>query len=485
MANANGAAIVMARRIATENRPVAIRPAAPVPHLKAPGFFKTMRLLRDNPIAAFATPGYEVPLVDLSRGGRKILLVSDPRGIEHVLIDNTVNYRKSLQQRRRLQPALGDGLLTAEGETWRTVRRIAAPLFNPGAVADLFEDMSCAAEIMVERWQSRSLKSGPMDVAAEFQRLTYEIVSRTIFSGALDEDRARVHANMAIYFDTLGRIDLASILNLPVWLPSLASIRARPARGVFRSVVDRVVNARLADSKRKVSDLLDRLISARDPLTGQTLPSPAVADNVLTFLAAGHETTANALSWVLYLLALFPEAEDRVLSEMDTCFKSGPATPAHFAAMTFTRAVINESLRLYPPVPFIGREALHDDEVAGNFIESGTQIVISPWIVHRHRGLWAQPEAFLPERFLPSEDLSAAGEAMERGRFIPFGLGPRVCIGQGFAIQEIFVVLAKILPAFQFKLVDANAVFPQSRITLRPVGGIPMIVTPRYHIKRG
>lgn len=450
-----------------------LRPAAPQPRSSRPGFLAAIRALRSNPITAFADQAYEEPILAFGLF-RKVVLVNDPHAIEHVLVGNAENYRKSVQQRRRLQPALGDGLLTAEGEAWRGARRIASPLFNPKAIALLFDDMREAAEAMRERWLVRTAPATPLDLSAEFQRLTYEIVSRTVFSGALEADRARVHANMAIYFETFGRIDLASLLNLPMWLPTAAALRARPALAVFRSIVDRVVSQRVDDPNREVSDLLDRLMRAPDPTTGTVMSAAAISDNVLTFMAAGHETTGNALAWILYLLALFPNAEETVVDELGSVIGDCTPTRGGLDRLVFTRAIVNEALRLYPPAPFLGREALWNDSLAGHDIEAGTQVLISPWIVHRHRRLWDDPDAFRPERFLPPQDREIA-----RGAFIPFGLGPRICIGQGFAVQEILTVLATILPAFRFRLAQAEAIFPQARITLRPARGMLMIITPR------
>src|SRR5258708_35400705 len=252
--------------------------------------------------------------------------------------------------------ALGDGLLTAEGAAWQGARRIAAPLFNPGAVAQLSDDMLEAAAVMRDRWLDRFSPARPMDLSAEFQRLTYEIVSRPVFSGALDQDRARVHANMAIYFDTFGRIDLASLFNLPAWVPTPAALRARPALAGFRSIVDRVVAQRVDDPDREMSDLLDRLMRSPDPATGKVMTPVAVSDNVLTFLAAGHETTGNALAWLLYLLALSPATEKAVLDELHAALAGGPIKREHLDQLVVMRAVVNEALRLYPPAPFIGRE---------------------------------------------------------------------------------------------------------------------------------
>jgi cytochrome P450 len=451
------------------------RPAAPQPHAKRLGALAAARALRNNPITAFARQAYEAPVLKVNFLQR-LVMVNAPEAIEHVLVGNAANYRKSELQQRRLRAALGDGLLTAEGETWRKARRITAPLFSPKAIGLLFADMRQAAAAMRDRWLDRDAaeRSAPLDLAAEFQRLTYEIVSRSVFSGALDAQRAKVHANMAIYFESFGRIDLSSLLKLPTWLPTRSWWRSRPALGAFRTIVERVVAERVENEAREIDDLLERLMRAPDPKTGAVMEPEAVSDNVLTFLAAGHETTGNALSWALYLLALFPDAEARVVAELQQTFGDSDATRDRLEALVFTRAVVNEALRLYPPAPFIGREALGEDVLGGYPIARGEQILIAPWLVHRHRGLWEEPEDFRPERFLPP-----ALDRIPRGAFIPFGLGPRVCIGQGFAVQEILTVLATVLPAFRFALAAPEAVFPLSRITLRVKGGLPMLVSPR------
>jgi cytochrome P450 len=455
----------------TASRAIA-RPAAPLPRPRPPGFLEAYLALRRNPITALSDRAYEEPVVDLIRPGRA-LLVSDPEMIERVLVENAANYRKSPQQQRRLRPALGDGLLTAEGDTWRSTRRITAPLFSPNAVGLVLQDMQAATEVMRMRWQDRRHHAAPLELTAEFQRLTYEIVSRTVFSGALDQDRAAVHANMAIYFDTLGRIDLASLLDLPGWWPTLDKLRAAKSLKVFRNVVDGTVAARRAAPKRDGGDLLDQLFHATDPKTGKTLGDAAVSDNVLTFLAAGHETTGNALAWIFYLLALYPEAQDRVRAELAETLGEGAPDRDHLDRLDYTKAVINEALRLYPPVPFMAREAIEADDLNGQAVRKGMQIVISPWVVHRHKLLWEAPDAFRPERFL-----GEAGRSIPRGAFLPFGLGPRICIGQRFALQEILTVMAAILPAFRYDLVDPGSVFPQARITLAPKDGLPAFVRP-------
>lgn len=450
----------------------AARPNAPIPPARRLGLLPAIRRLRNNPITVFASEAYEAFFLEIGMR-KRVVLVNEPDAITHILVHNTENYRKSRQQQSRLQPALGEGLVTSEGETWRNGRAVAAPLFNPRAIALLFEDMQAASQDMLDRWDLRSSTVRPLDLMAEFQRLTYEIVSRTLFSGALDEDRVNMHTNLAIYFDTVGRVDLASLFDLPGWWPNIAGWRAKPSLNLFRSVVEKVVAQRRTDGPRRPEDLLDRLIQSQSPGSAKTLSDKAMADNVLTFLVAGHETTANALAWTLYLLALFPAVEGRVLRELRDVYGTGLIRREQLERLVFTRAVVSEVLRLYPPAPFMGRQAIGDDDYSRYPITSGTQIVISPWIVHRHRLLWDEPDVFRPERFLDGAEPPA------RGAYIPFGLGPRICIGQGFALQEILTVLAMILPRFSFELVDPGRVFPHSRITLTPEGGLPAIVRPR------
>ncbi len=453
------------------------RPAAPVPGDKPLSLVARIRAARDNPISGFPEAAYNAPVVSFGRALGGFLLVNDPAEIERMLVRDVDNYPKSNQQQRRLRPALRDGLVTAEGELWRAGRRITAPLFSPRALAGtILDDMIAVTTDMADRWEAMG-DSAPVDLLAETVRLTYDIISRTVFSGALDADRMVVHENMALYFETIGRIDLASFFNLPEWLPSLARRRARPALSGFRDTVGRAVAARRAERQAGAAshgDLLDRLVDATDPETGKGMPEEVVFDNVLTFLAAGHETTANTLAWLGYLLAMFPWADERVLAELRATVGGETLRREHFERLPFTRAVIDEALRLYPPAPFLGREAKAADTLAGEKVHAGQQILISPWIVHRHRALWAAPELFAPDRFL-----GEAKAAIPRGGYLPFGLGPRICIGQAFAIQELIAALAILLPRFRFTLPRRPEPVPQARITLRPRDGLPILIRRR------
>lgn len=449
------------------------RPAAPIPPAEPLGLLAGVKTLLDNPLAAISARAYEAPMLEINRLRRPLLLVNHPAAIEHILLTNAENYRKSEQQRRRLEPALGEGLLTAEGDAWKRARRITAPLFTPKAIASLSEIMQSAASYMVDRWIVRSEPGRPLDLVVEFDRLTLDIAVRAMLSRDSLPEQTELLRSVATYMETIGRIDLASILGLPEWIPTLNRLRAEPALRSIRRIIASLLHEAETRTGRANVDLLDRLINARDPATAAPLSRKETADHLLTFLAAGFETTSNGLCWLFYLLALHPEAARQVRDELGQVLKGTPVTREHMDRLPSTLAVINETLRLYPPAPFIGREALGDDEICGQTIKAGAQILISPWIVHRHRSLWSRPEAFRPERFMDGRR-----DNLQKGAFIPFGLGPRICIGQGFAMMEIVTALAEILPHFDLKLDPQAKIVPQAYVTLRPRHGMKVIVTP-------
>lgn len=451
--------------------PRAPRPAAPVPHARPLGWAKSLRALLDNPIAVFSEEAFERPFMPPGRvtGMRT---VSDPLIIEHVLIGNAANYRKSPEQRRLLEPALGPGLITAEGAAWRSARAVLAPAFTPRAILARTPGIIACAEARARAWE----QAGPqtLDITGPLQELAYDIVSRTLFGGALDDDRDSSRRAITRYLDTLGKLDLPTLLHLPPIFSLARRLRAAPARQALRRIAARAVMTRHAAGSEPDPDLLDRLLVAAT--AGRPTISPdidSVVTGILTFLVAGHETTGNALAWVLYLLALHPECQERTRAEITAVTGAASVRAEQLDALPLTRAVVEESLRLYPPVPFIGREAIAADEIDDLIVKAGERVVVSPWVVHRHRKLWRDPELFQPERFL-----GEARRRIPRAAFLPFGLGPRICIGQGLAMQEILIVLAVLLPRFRFALDRPEDVVPEARITLRPRGGIALRITP-------
>jgi cytochrome P450 len=283
---------------------------------------------------------------------------------------------------------------------------------------------------------------------------------------------------MRCYFDTIGQIDPFDLLNLPDIIPRFTRWKARPALRFFESAVDDIIarrRQRLADEPASVQhDILTLLLEAQDSETGRGLSEAEVKSNIITFIAAGHETTANALAWSLFLLSQSPEWSERVAEEARRELGAGHSAEALADRLIETRAVIDEAVRLYPPLAAISRAAIGADELGGEPIAPGTTIVIAPYVLHRHRLLWDDPDAFDPTRFLPG-----AREAIDRFAYLPFGAGPRICIGATFALQEATLVLATLMQRFELQVAPGFAVWPLQRVTLRPRGGLPMRITAR------
>jgi cytochrome P450 len=452
------------------------RPAAPVPlpAVEKAGVRDILRFFnraRSNLITAFDEVPYRDPIVRRTFLRTDVWIVSDPDAIKRVLLDNAANYPKGVQQQRRLKPALGDALLTAEGESWRWQRRTTSPAFQHKRIVGFAPAMVEAADEMLARWEGEG--AAERDIAAEMMGLTYDVLSRTVFGRDARIDAKRMGEAFALYFDTVGKLDLAAFLNLPEWVPTLGRLKARPALRFFQEEVGRIVRERRAllerDSAAAPDDLLTMLLTARDPEDGRPMDTQQVIENAITFIGAGHETTANALCWTLYLLSEFPAVEARVTEEIDRVLGGRLPRAGDVGQLTYLRQVLDEAMRLYPPAPMLGRAALAADELGGRPLKPGTQIMISPWILHRHRALWDAPDLFDPERFAPGKR-----EAIHRFAYIPFGAGPRICIGMAFAVQEAILLLATILQRYRLKVRPGFTVMPNATITLRPQGGLPM-----------
>jgi cytochrome P450 len=450
---------------------ILFRPPAPAPRRTAPDLFDLLAALRSNPLTTWTEDHFEHLILAGEGALGRVTVVHDPAAIRYILLGNAANYRKDDLQRRVLAPGLGNGLLTAEGEEWRLQRRTLAPLFSPRRVAGFDLPMIEAAERLVRRWRRRS-DGRTLDLALEMTRITLDVLERTIFTSGLKRDPDALGRAITRYFEALGPLDPLDIFGMPDWLPRIGRFRARPALGFFEEVVGELIDTRrglLARGEPAPSDILTLLLQAADPETGRGLSDVEVRANIVTFIGAGHETTANALSWSLYLLSQAHEARERVEAEVDAVIGAGPLAREMLPRLVFTRAVIEEALRLYPPVPYMSRAALAQDRIGNLKIPKGSIVTIAPYVLHRHRRLWDEPDAFLPERFLPERR-----EAIDRFAYLPFGAGPRVCIGAAFALQEAVVVLASVVKAARFELAEGHEVMPVHRVTLRPSGGLPM-----------
>jgi cytochrome P450 len=455
----------------TDPAPTLFRPPAPPPLREPLGTFEFLRRVRANPLTTWADEHFAEPIVAGEGVLGRITVVSDPAAIRHILVDNAANYRKDDLQKRVLAPGLGQGLLTAEGDEWKLQRRTLAPLFSPRNVAHFFPAMADAGERLVRRW--RRYDGRQLDVALEMTRVTLDVLERTIFTEGVARDPDALGRAITRYFEALGPIDPLDVFGFPDWIPRLGRWRARPAIRFFEETVAQLIDGRRALIARGGTppDILTLLLEAADPETGQGLGDVEVRANIVTFIGAGHETTANALSWSLYLLSQAPDVRERVEREVDAVLGERAPAPDDLARLVFTRAVIDEAVRLYPPVPFMSRAALREDRIGNMRIPKGSLVVAAPWVLHRHRLLWEAPEAFDPDRFLPERRA-----AIDRFAYLPFGAGPRVCIGASFALQEAVIVLASIVRAARLDLAEGHEVRPLHRVTLRPQGGLPMLV---------
>jgi cytochrome P450 len=451
------------------------RPPAPAPRTTQPDLFDFLHAARNNPLESWMDVHYEEPIV-LTKGvlGR-VMVVSDPAAIRHIFVDNAGAYRKDELQRRVLSPGMADGLLTADGEEWRLQRRTLAPLFTPRTVHGFAPAMGEATARMLRRWRRR--EGRVLDMSLEMTRVTLDVLERTIFTQGPAHEPDALGRAITRFFEAVGPIDPMDVFGLPGWLPRIGRFQARPALEYFERLVNELIEARkalIASGGPVPRDILTLLLEANDPETGKGLTDIAVGANVITFIGAGHETTANALSWALYLVSQAPDVRERLEAEVDAVLGDRAITAEDMPRLPFVRAVLDETMRLFPPVPFMSRAAVEDDRVAGYKVPRGTLVVIAPWVLQRHRRLWSEPDAFDPDRFMPGRR-----EAIDRFAYLPFGAGPRVCIGASFALQEAVVVLAEIMRTARFDLAEGHRVHPVHRVTLRPEGGLPMRVTAR------
>jgi cytochrome P450 len=446
-------------------------PPAPIPKPAPLGTLELLRTLKRNPLECWTKEHFEKEIVPVDLPFGRAVVVNQPDAIRRVLIENQSNYQKDTLQRRVLSAGLGEGLLSVEGERWRGQRRMLAPLFARRTVLEFSAAMIAAAQALTTRWSDVS--GSAIDVAAEMTRITLDVLQRTIFSDGLSRNPEEFRLAMGIYFNAIGRIGLLDLLGAPHFIPRVSQLKVRATLKFFESAIDEIIAMRLRNPspQRQAKDILSLLLNPRDPQTTEGLSEREVRANILTFIAAGHETTANALTWSFFLLSQAPDWRALVEAEAHSEMENGAQTTL-FDRLVFTRAVIEEAIRLYPPIAAISRVATRADILCGEAVRPGTIVVIAPYVLHRHRLLWERPDAFDPSRFHRDNR-----DKIDRFAYLPFGAGPRTCIGSSFALQEAALVLATIVRAFRFELEPGYPVWPVLRVTLRPQHGIRMVVT--------
>jgi unspecific monooxygenase len=440
--------------------PAARQPLVPPTPPRAPsniGPFGRVAAMRKNAIGSWGQRAYEEDVIQIRFFGRGSFVLNTPDSIRHVLVDNYENYVRTPAAVRVLKPMLGEGLLIAEGRNWKHQRRTLAPAFTPRAVNTLVPHMIAATDATIAKLQAAC--GGPVDLREAMQRMTLEIAGRTMFSFGMDRHGAALRDFVMEYGTRLARPHLLDLL-LPLNWPSPQDIsrrffRKRWTRFVAMLMAERRAAGKNADAPPQ--DLFDLMGAARDPETGAAFSDEQLGDQVATMILAGHETTATALFWALYLLALDPETQERLASEV-----RGVNDAPDIERLKFTRAVIDETMRLYPPAFLIARAAAGADTIAGMAVKKNDIVLIAPWLLHRHEKLWKDPNAFIPARFMPP------APPPDRFAYLPFGVGARVCVGAHFALVESTLALAKIIGAFRIELLDKAPVLPVGVVTTQP-----------------
>jgi cytochrome P450 len=446
---------------------------ATVDHPAEPlGAVAFLRTLVRNPLATWPQATFSEPVLPLSFAGRPLLFIMDPVLIDEVLVGKAAVFPKAPIIRRTIGPAVGtESIFTAEGAAWRWQRRAAAPSFRHGTILGFVPTFAEAAARTVQRLRGQAGET--VDVAEVMMETTFDVIVETMLSGHANFDSRRFGREISRYFDTVGWMAAWATLRLPTWLPYPGRRGAMAGNRFLRQEMARVIAERRA-RPADVPDLLDALIAASDPETGRAMTDAELADNLLTFVVAGHETTALALTWAPWLVANAPDVEARLLDEVSRVVGGGPVEAGHIDRLVYAKQVVQEAMRLYPPAPLIPRIASEDVELGGQTIRKGTPVYVPVYAVHRHRLIWQSPDAFDPDRFAPER-----ARAMHRGAYLPFGAGPRICIGAAFALAESAAILATIIRDVRLVPLRGHRPMPNVRLTLRPDGGMPMRVEPR------
>ncbi len=426
----------------------------PAPHGRAdpPSGRGIARGMGKNALSTFPPQAYEEDVVARQFFGRHQIILNRPAAIQHILVDNPGNYRRTAATMRMLRPLLGNGLLLSQGEDWKYQRKTLAPAFAPRTIPILARHIAQVTGDVISKLAARG--DCPIDLRAEMQFLALEVAGRSMFSLAMDKHGAELRELITGYAEFLGRPTLLDLL-LPLPIPTLRDLMRWRFRRRWMDLIRRIIAERRMSAPEAIpGDLFDVLSSACD--------ADSLADQVATLITAGHETTAIALFWALYLLAITTDVQDRLAAEAASFDLEPDNAEDALPKLVYTRAVVQEALRLYPPAYTLVRQARGVDDAGGIPIPPGAVVFISPWVLHRHKRLWAEPERFDPARFLPS------APPPDRFAYLPFGMGPRVCIGAQFALTEATLVLASMARAFRIERASGEPVEPVAIVTTQP-----------------
>ncbi len=429
-------------------------------------------MLRRNMLEVWGEPAYEKDFLTGSFLGRKQVMLNGAEAIRHVLVGNAENYRRNPATRRIVQPIFGSGLFLAEGEPWRFQRRTIAPAMAPRTLPIMARHVVTASEAAEAKLAQLTYR--PIELLGHMQTLALDIAGRSMFSLEMSGFGEELRSLLMSYGIRYAQPRLFDLL-LPEGLPTPADRGRAAFREEWLAFLDRLIAFRrtLPAEEERPRDLFDLLSTARDPETGAGFDHAQLRDEVSTMILAGHETTGVSLFWACYLAALYPDHQAELAAEAYAADLSLDHAYASLPVLPNIRAHIDETLRLYPPAFMLIRQAIEADTIQGHTIEKGTVVTIAPWLLHRHRAHWRDPEAFDHARFLPGATPPA------RYTYMPFGAGPRICVGAQFALTEATLVLARLLKTFKIEFCGSGAVLPRAIVTTQPDRPVRFVLTPR------
>jgi cytochrome P450 len=451
-------------------RPPAPRPTSPVAALLRAVFAGERDLLSLLPDMAYTSL-----VAPLGRSRRNILLVNDPEAVTDILVNGHGWFPKNDLMVGALEGLVGNSIFVSDGAAWKRQRRMIDPAFSHMRINRAFEAMAGAVTDYIVTADGLAQSGKPFSLDAAMSLLTADIICRTIFSRSLDTGTGRdvFHAFTA-FERSVANVELGRLLLGKPFAKVPQPLPVQQACQIIRGHFNTMLDDWTAAGGQESDDIAGAIIAARDPDTGAGFSREELIDQIGVFFLAGHETTASVLTWTFFVLSQRPEIVARMRAEIDAVVGAGPILIEHTKKMAFTRNVFREALRLYPPITFIPRVAAIDTIVAGRKVKRGTMIMIAPWTIHRHRQFWHNPEAFDPDRFNPDRE-----KEIRPGTYIPFGLGPRICVGAAFATIESSLILASLVRRYDFVAEHPEAVRPVSRLTTRPAEEIMCRVVPR------
>jgi cytochrome P450 len=438
----------------------------------------TLRTARQNLLAIWQEQAFEWEFFSTRVLSRMLFICNSPNTVARAFIDQHASFeRKSPQMRHALAPLLGDGLFISDGEIWRRRRPIVAQIVHVSQLPLFVPLITQAATETAERLASLP-QGAPVNALAEMAALTAEIICQTVFGRRLGaEHSGEIVAAFSKYQRLIDQLDLGYFLGLPDWVPRFHSPATRRAASRIHHVLERVIRDCRESLTGGDDSMIRLLLEARDPVTGEALDSEAVRNEAAVIFMAGHETTANSLAWTWYLVSQSPEVEERLHAELEQVLQGRPPTLADVPKLVYTRAVFEEAIRLYPPVPLLARQSLRDEIIRGRPVPAGSLVMVIPWLLHRHRKYWEKPDHFMPERFLPQHS-----QSLVRHAYVPFSIGPRICAGAAFGLTEAILCIATLAQRTRLRLAADAVVEPVCRLTLRPGKDLRMFVEHRPQV---